>query len=102
MTNTGRATVTGHTKALRWQSMGPSAFPSVRRGQPHSSPLCSRPGNSTRCENFTKRSESCSRKDGMAAVPVHYSGQSGGVLLEIYPVAEESTADRTTRLGFDV
>jgi hypothetical protein len=31
--------------------------------------------------------------------PIHHSGQIGGVVLEIYPLADDtSTADRTTRL----
>jgi lactoylglutathione lyase len=35
--------------------------------------------------------------------PLHYSGQAGGALLEIYPLpAGDSAADTTTRLGFTV
>jgi lactoylglutathione lyase len=35
--------------------------------------------------------------------PRHYSGQVGGVLLEIYPLPSGDTAaDTTTRLGFSV
>jgi hypothetical protein len=35
--------------------------------------------------------------------PVHFAGVIGGVLLELYPLADESDAmDPTTRLGFGV
>ena len=35
--------------------------------------------------------------------PRHYSGQTGGVLLEIYPLPfGDTAADTTTRLGFSV
>ncbi len=35
--------------------------------------------------------------------PVHYAGQVGEAVLEIYPLPDESnTADTTTRLGFAV
>jgi lactoylglutathione lyase len=35
--------------------------------------------------------------------PVHFAGQVGGVVLEVYPLAEDGTpADATTRLGFVV
>jgi hypothetical protein len=35
--------------------------------------------------------------------PVHFAGQAGDVVLEVYPLSEGSTpADATTRLGFVV
>jgi len=35
--------------------------------------------------------------------PVHYAGQIGHVVLEVYPLPDaETAADRTTRLGFAV
>jgi catechol-2,3-dioxygenase len=35
--------------------------------------------------------------------PLHYAGQVGNVVLEIYPLPDESSAaDATTRLGFAV
>src|SRR5436305_3862908 len=34
--------------------------------------------------------------------PPHYAGQLGEVVLEVYPLAGDGTADSTTRLGFAV
>jgi len=34
--------------------------------------------------------------------PVHFAGQIGDPILEIYPLPDDGTVDRTTRLGFGV
>lgn len=34
--------------------------------------------------------------------PLHYAGQLGDLVLEIYPLADGAAADRSTRFGFDL
>jgi hypothetical protein len=34
--------------------------------------------------------------------PVHYAGQVGDAILEVYPLLDGGTADATTRIGFAV
>jgi len=34
--------------------------------------------------------------------PVHYAGQLGDAVLELYPLLDSAVADTTTRLGFGV
>ena len=43
------------------------------------------------------------REEQHGGGPVHYAGQTGSVILELYPLAEGITLpDTTTRLGFSV
>jgi lactoylglutathione lyase len=43
------------------------------------------------------------REEQHGGGPVHYAGQAGEVVFEIYPLPEGGTwTDTTTRLGFDV